>query len=650
MTGIKAPDAPRPAFFQGRTGLLAALRKYVNRALGRVSYDVHVVNLARQLTTLGFTQAPLQELAEMAGTLQDRHARTSACLELAKWHMRAPGPDAMGQALDWVRAGHQHARTRPHRQHLLVLELLCLAALGQRDQAEIQFAKARKSRLWWPDLAFAGANLSPDLPIRLERINLALAHFAIPEVVVQDTPDDLPLYDRLACRDPQPAQADGPKVSVILAAYEADAMLRTALQSLQQQTYRNLEVLVVDDASPSDQTARIAQEFCAADPRFRFLRMAQNGGAYIARNHALDQATGMYVTLHDADDWSHPCKIAIQVACMQNQPQILGCTSQQARATNDLDFLRWGGEAQCISTNTSSFMFRRAEMREHFGYWDTVRLSADNELIRRMRAKFGHRIIRDRRTGPLSFQRDTDSTVTADPVLGINGFRYGARQDYLEAQRLVHRRKSGLRYTGQPQDRPFPVPGNMRPDRAEIAAKANEFDVVMATDFRLHSQATTDILADIALCQAKGLRVAVFSLCRYLGTAPYLYRLEMDGRLRQALWDRDCRILCYGEKVRATDLVIHDPACCIYPQRYIPHVQTRSAALVLSGGAPGVQAMSLPAACSVIESEFGVAPCVYLRDAGMRQVLAQMPVDPVLDGGDWDQIRTELPGLQGIAG
>lgn len=644
MTEIKAPDAPRPAFFQGRTGIVAGLRKYVNRALGRVSYDVHVVNLARQLTTLGFTEAPLQELAAMAGTLRNRHARTSACLELAKWHLRAPGPDSVAQALAWVREGQIHARTRPHRQHLLALELLCLAALGQREAAETLFARARNTRLWWPDLALAGANLATDLPIRLERINLALAHFGIAQVTLRDAPD-LPLYDRLVCRDALPVQADGPKVSVILAAYQADDMLRTALRALQEQTYRNLEILVVDDASPSDQTARIAQEFCARDPRFRFMRMAQNGGAYIARNHALDQATGDYVTLHDADDWSHPDKIASQVTCMQAQPQILGCTSQQARATNDLDFLRWGGEGQCISTNTSSFMFRRAEMREHFGYWDTVRLSADNELIRRMRAKFGHRIIRDRRSGPLSFQRDTDGTVTADPVLGINGFRYGARQDYLEAQRLVHSRKSGLRYTGRPQDRPFPAPGNMRPDRAEIAARASDFDVIMATDFRMRSQASADILADIDQCQAKGRRVAVFSLYRYLGTAPYLYRLEMDNTLRRALWDRGCRILCYGEKLRTQTLVIHDPACCIYPQRYLPQIETRSAALVLSG--TEMQAMSLPAACGVIETSFGVTARVYPRDAQARQALAHRPLDPALDGGDWDRARADLPGPGG---
>lgn len=644
MTEIKAPDAPRPALFQGRTGLVAALRKYVNRALGRVSYDIHIVNLARQLTTLGFTDAPLQDLAAMVETLRDRHARTSACLELAKWHARVPDHDSQAQALDWVRQGQQHARTRPHRQHLLVMELLCLAALGQHDQAAVRFAKARNSRLWWPDLAFAGANLATDLPTKLERMNGALAHFGIAQVMLRDTPG-LPPYDRLACRETLPVQTDGPKISVILAAYQADDMLRTALGSLQEQTYRNLEILVVDDASPSDQTARIAQDFCTRDPRFRFLRMERNGGAYIARNLALDQATGDFVTLHDADDWSHPAKIASQVAVMQGQPQILGCTSQQARATNDLEFLRWGGDGKCISTNTSSFMFRRKEMREHFGYWDTVRLSADNELIRRMRAKFGHRIIKERQSGPLSFQRDTNSTVTADPVLGINGFRYGARQDYLEAQRLVHQRRSAFRYTGQPQDRPFPAPGNICSDRARIAATENDFDVVMATDFRMQSEASATILADIDQCQAQGLRVAVFSLYRYLGTAPYLFRLEMDGKLRKALWDKGCRILCYGEKVRSSALVIHNADSCLHPQRYIPTVNAQSVILVLTGENVEMQANALLKASGTVAESFGTSPIVCPQDAQTRQALTQILSEPALATADWSQMRADLRTL-----
>jgi hypothetical protein len=279
-----------------------------------------------------------------------------------------------------------------------------------------------------------------------------------------------------------------------------------------------------------------------------------------------------------------------------------------------------------------------------------VRLSADNELIRRLRAKFGHRIVKDRRTGPLSFQRDTDSTVTADPVLGINGFRYGARQEYLEAQRLVHRRGTALRYTGRPQDRPFPAPANMCPDRAEIAATGNHFDVIMATDFRMAGRASADILADIDQCRARGQRVAVFSLYRYLGAAPYLYRLEMDTTLRQALWDKDCRILCYGETVRTAALVIHDPACSLHPQRYVPRVETRSAALVVSEPAAGSQATSLPAARGVIEAGFAVSPLVCPRDTPARRMLEQTIPDLALANRDWDAIRKELPDLPGVAG
>lgn len=634
MTFHNETRSPRPALFQGRTGILAALRKHVNRALGRVSYDVHVVNLARQLTTLGFCEAPLADLADMARTVRDRHARTAACLELAKWHIRLPGERAAALAFDWVREGQANARSGPHRQHLLALEMLCMAALAQGAQAQGLVDKARRARFRLPDHDLAAANLAPDLQTRLARINLALDHFRIPSLILRDLPGLAP-YDRLACAAPQPPHQGGPKVSVILAAYEADTMLRTALRSLREQTWQNLEILIVDDASPSARTARIAQEFCDLDPRFRFLRMETNSGAYSARNRALDAATGDLVTLHDADDWSHPRKIETQVAYLQTHARVLGCTSEQARATNELDFQRWSGEGRCIANNVSSFMFRREPMRAMFGYWDTVRVSADNELIRRMRAKFGTGVVEFVRTGPLSFQRDVPSTVTANPVLGINGFRYGARQEYLEAQSLAHRDLSALRYDGRPEARPFPAPGLMLADRARVAATENRFDAIFVTDFRARGQATADALADIDLCLARGLRVAVFSMYRYLGSAAHLHRLEMDTRLRRALWDRQVRILCYGELVQAGLLVVHGPDCCLHPQRYVPGVSAARVALVTADPAPA------SAACEVLATTFGTAPTLYARDAATLRALADAPA---MAHVAWEIARADLPG------
>ena len=116
-------------------------------------------------------------------------------------------------------------------------------------------------------------------------------------------------YDRLTCSLNMPKVVDGPKVSVLLAAFNAAETLPTALSSLQQQTWANLEIIVIDDCSPSQDTVRAAERFSAHDDRIKIVRMPQNCGAYVCRNEGLDLATGEFVTIHDADDWSHPRKI-----------------------------------------------------------------------------------------------------------------------------------------------------------------------------------------------------------------------------------------------------------------------------------------------------------------------------------------------------
>ena len=57
--------------------------------------------------------------------------------------------------------------------------------------------------------------------------------------------------------------------------------------------------------------------------------MPKNNGAYIARNYGLDIAKGEFVTIHDADDWSHPSKIETQVEFLIKNKDVIGCTSRQ---------------------------------------------------------------------------------------------------------------------------------------------------------------------------------------------------------------------------------------------------------------------------------------------------------------------------------
>ncbi len=92
-----------------------------------------------------------------------------------------------------------------------------------------------------------------------------------------------------------------PKVSVIVAAYQAEKYLERCLQSIASQTLTDFEVIIVDDGS-TDGTAEIADRFTQEDSRFRIFRQ-KNKGVSAARQTGIDQAAGKYTIHADADDW-----------------------------------------------------------------------------------------------------------------------------------------------------------------------------------------------------------------------------------------------------------------------------------------------------------------------------------------------------------
>lgn len=95
-----------------------------------------------------------------------------------------------------------------------------------------------------------------------------------------------------------------PKISVIVPVFKAEAFFPTCVQSIREQTYRNLEIILVDDGSP-DRCGVLCDEFAAQDPRIRVIHK-ENGGQSSARNAALAIATGDYIGFVDADDWIEP--------------------------------------------------------------------------------------------------------------------------------------------------------------------------------------------------------------------------------------------------------------------------------------------------------------------------------------------------------
>lgn len=113
-----------------------------------------------------------------------------------------------------------------------------------------------------------------------------------------------------------------PLVSVILPIFNRADLLARSAGSVLAQTYRNLELIIVDDASAEDiETAVLALD----DPRVRYIRRECNGGPAAARNSGIEAATGEFVAFQDSDDEWLLDKLAQQITVLQENPDTALC-------------------------------------------------------------------------------------------------------------------------------------------------------------------------------------------------------------------------------------------------------------------------------------------------------------------------------------
>jgi glycosyltransferase involved in cell wall biosynthesis len=115
-----------------------------------------------------------------------------------------------------------------------------------------------------------------------------------------------------------------PLVTIGLPVFNGERHLRAALESLVAQSYRNLEILISDNAS-TDRTAAICREFAAADPRVRYSRNECNIGGF--RNHDLlvERATGTYFMWAGHDDVRAPDCVRRCVEVLEREPDVVLC-------------------------------------------------------------------------------------------------------------------------------------------------------------------------------------------------------------------------------------------------------------------------------------------------------------------------------------
>lgn len=115
-------------------------------------------------------------------------------------------------------------------------------------------------------------------------------------------------------------------VSIVMPAYNCSDFLGITLDSIIDQTYKNWEVIVVDDCS-TDNTAEVVKEYMKKDERVKYHKLDKNSGAAVARNTAVELARGKYMAFLDSDDVWFPEKLSKQISFMEENNYLFTCTS-----------------------------------------------------------------------------------------------------------------------------------------------------------------------------------------------------------------------------------------------------------------------------------------------------------------------------------
>ncbi|WP_010524206.1 glycosyltransferase family 2 protein, partial [Nesterenkonia sp. F] len=380
-----------------------------------------------------------------------------------------------------------------------------------------------------------------DHPAWLERLNGIYTEHGLVGLELED--GQAPSFGALRA-EPAPRVKEGlPLVSVIMPIHEPNAATDVALRSLLAQSWTNLEILIIDDASPvvfADGTptpyrAQL-QAFADADPRVQVLFREENRGAYAVRNEGFERARGEFVTIADKDDWHHPQKLERQARELMEHPDRPASIVNWVRADEDLRFLiRWGPD-RAVHPSFASTMFRREEARSTLGYWDEVRKSADAEYRARCEAVYGMRVVPEEMV-PMAISLLGEGNLTSSDF-GL-GYWHPDREMYQDAYAGWHEEIAAGASPHLPMgsdERRWIAPPSFLPDHD--AAETPHYDVVHLSEFGLRGGNSLILEQEIEAGLAAGLRVAVVPLANGLlrdaskrRMTPALRRMVLDGRV-----------------------------------------------------------------------------------------------------------------------
>jgi glycosyltransferase involved in cell wall biosynthesis len=439
-------------------------------------------------------------------------------------------------------------------------------------------------------------------------------------------------FDRLAAPAVDRVEA-AHRVSVVVTSYRPDRGLITAVRSILAQSWANVEIVIVDDASPPeyDEVLRAAS---ALGDRIRLVKLAVNAGTYAARNAGLDAAGGEFAAFQDSDDWSHPRRLELQVKPMLEDRRLVATTSDGLAVTDQLMLSRPGVRSGRF--NPSSLVFRRNAVLGKVGWFDRVRKAADSEYIGRIQAAFGAGRVRHLDSLPLALIRLSENSLSRSEIKP--NWMHPARVAYSSAYLRWHQRiADGTASPVRPADgsnRPFPAPGHLLGDTS-----AKTYDVLVVADWRFLESAQRTAVDEIRALVKIGLRVAVLQLESY--RAVYLKRQPLCAPVQDMINDGVVDRVGVQERVDAGLVLVRQAAVLQFAGGASQVAGERT--LIVADRSPirsdGHDQRYEQATCTAAAKElFGAEPLWAPQDPGVR-AFVRTPEDrdfpTALAAGGW---------------
>lgn len=226
-------------------------------------------------------------------------------------------------------------------------------------------------------------NLSP--AERMELLNQVLDHNQLMRLTLKNTAKGF-CVTNLKATQVRPCESGDNTVTVLMTAFNAEKTIVQSIDSLLNQSWQALDIIVIDDAS-TDRTAEVVRT-AFGHHQVRLICLPKNVGTFAAKSIGANFATGEYLTCQDADDFAHPQKIEKQIIPLINNPALQASVSYSVRILQNGHYYT-RKYYPFLRLNPTSLMFRKERVEHETGLWHLVRTGADSELYARLKTVYG---------------------------------------------------------------------------------------------------------------------------------------------------------------------------------------------------------------------------------------------------------------------